>query len=642
MSNWGIRRAAHEPSVVKTNVTLSTHERTSPRHRRIDSTLLTAAQFPAAGLIVTAALAALVATTGVVATASAAPTVISSTRVEESSPSLVYSGTWREMNADADSGGGAKYLNSAGSVKLRFTGTDVSWISRTSPTSGKNNVYIDGVKVRTVDRYSATKEFNVPVFTANGLTEGPHTIELVWIGTANAASEGSNLLIDAVEFSTVRDAAPATPTSPTPTPPPVTAPAPTTPPAPQTPTTPPAPVAITTAPVASIAAVGDRGVSISWVKPAASSPAGYLLKRHSDSAPAVTIATVGASTTSYLDISVVPGIRYRYTVAAVTSQGTITGTSAAVAATAKAVGSGTGKRFANCPTGTITVRNATELKSAFYWAAPGTVIRLAPGTYDGQFNLRRSGTQASPIWVCGSREAILTTRSVSSGLALTVENQHDIVFAGFSIRNSFKGLTVVNSDRITATDLEIQHIGFEAVHLRAQTADSEVTFNRIFDIGVIRPEFGEGIYIGTSDANWCKYNGCQPDRTTRVLVYGNTIWDTGAQAIEAKAGTSNGVIAGNRIDGSSTQNSPWITVKGNEWLISDNIGRNSTSHGYATNASVAGWGKANVFTRNTGSGVIGFGTWIHQPSTVASLGNRVSCLESVAARSGVTNVSCLR
>jgi len=640
MSNWGIRRTAPELSVVKTNVTLSIHERTPPRHRRTGSTLLTAAQFPASGLIVTAALAALVASTGVVATASAASTVISSTRVEESSPSLVYSGTWREMNADADSAGGAKYLNSAGSVKLRFTGTDVSWISRTSPSSGKNNVYIDGVKVRTVDRYSATKEFNVPVFTASGLAEGPHTIELVWIGTANAASEGSNLLIDAVEFSTVRDAAPTT--TPAPTPPPVTAPAPTSPTPPPAPTTPPSPVIVTTAPVVSIAAVGDRGITVAWVKPAASSPAGYLLKRHSDNATAVTIATVGASTTNYLDISVVPGVRYGYTVAAVSSQGTITGTSVAVAAIAKAIGSGTGKRFANCPAGTITVRNATELKSAFYRAAPGMVIRLAPGTYDGQFNLRRSGTQASPIWVCGSREAILTTRSVSSGLALTVENQHDIVFAGFSIRNSFKGLTVVNSDRITATDLEIQHIGFEAIHLRAQTADSEVTFNRVHDTGVIRPEYGEGIYIGTSDANWCKYNGCQPDRTTRVLIYGNTIYDTGAQAIEVKAGTSNGVIAGNRIDGSSTRNSPWITIKGNDWLISDNIGHNSTSHGYATNASVAGWGKANVFARNTGSGVTGFGTWIHQPSTVAPLGNRVSCLESVAARSGVTNVSCLR
>ena len=226
-----------------------------------------------------------------------------------------------------------------------------------------------------------------------------------------------------------------------------------------------------------------------------------------------------------------------------------------------------------------------------------------------------------------------------------MENKHDIVLAGMTIRDSFKGVTVINSDRITVTDLLVERIGYEAIHLRAQTADSEVTYNTIRKTGLVRDEFGEGIYIGTSDSNWCKYNGCQPDRTDRTLVLGNTISETGAQAIEAKAGTSDGIIARNNIVGYSPGSSSgegWVLIKGNDWLIADNAGRNSPQDGFATNGSVSGWGKDNIFVRNSASNTAEFGVWIHRPNNV-DLKNKVSCNNSTSsARNGSMNVDCLK
>ena len=42
---------------------------------------------------------------------------------------------------------------------------------------------------------------------------------------------------------------------------------------------------------------------------------------------------------------------------------------------------------------------------------------------------------------------------------------------------------------------------------RKNTTDSLVTGNEIFDTGNRREKFGEGVYIGSSDANWGALTG---------------------------------------------------------------------------------------------------------------------------------------
>ena len=69
---------------------------------------------------------------------------------------------------------------------------------------------LDGKKVATVDRYTSSNGWQVPVFTSGTLSSGSHTIEIVRTGARNAKSGGSNLLIDAI---VVTDAGTATTTS---------------------------------------------------------------------------------------------------------------------------------------------------------------------------------------------------------------------------------------------------------------------------------------------------------------------------------------------------------------------------------------------------------------------------------------------
>ena len=281
--------------------------------------------------------------------------------------------------------------------------------------------------------------------------------------------------------------------------------------------------------------MADAGVTVAWVANI-EAPYGFAVKRATDVGTYLTLAKVAGDVSTFRDVSVVPGQSFTYVVSALDSRGASAVTSVPVSAVAKHLLPSTTYRYATCPAATVTVSTASALKSAIAAATGGTVIRLNPGTYVGTFSLYRSGTKVAPIWICGPRTAILTSGGYASGNVLNVSGQHDVVFAGFTVRDSFKGVTVIDSDRVVVTDLLVEDIGYEAVHLRNQTSDSDVTYNTIRRSGLVLPQYGEGVYVGTSSNNWCRYNDCLPDATTRVRVIGNTISQTGAQSIEVKSG----------------------------------------------------------------------------------------------------------
>ena len=59
-------------------------------------------------------------------------------------------------------------------------------------------VWLDGVKVKTVDLYSSTAQWRKAVFAGNQLsTSQPHTIEIRALGAKNASSSGTRVDVDA-------------------------------------------------------------------------------------------------------------------------------------------------------------------------------------------------------------------------------------------------------------------------------------------------------------------------------------------------------------------------------------------------------------------------------------------------------------
>jgi hypothetical protein len=197
------------------------------------------------------------------------------------------------------------------------------------------------------------------------------------------------------------------------------------------------------------------------------------------------------------------------------------------------------------------------------------------------------------------------------------------------VGNLIEGLTVTGT-------------GDEAVHLRRNSTDNVVRGTTIRRTGLRKPKFGEGVYVGTAESNWCKLTGCKPDTSDRNLIEGNDIAGTTAESVDIKEGTSDGIVRGNRFDGAAMEESDaWVNVKGNRWLIEDNVGTASPEDGFQVHEIEDGWGRDNVFRGNTAR-VNGPGFAINAAGPEEMRDSTTVSCDNVAdgAASGLSNVSC--
>ena len=125
------------------------------------------------------------------------PTV---TRVEETDPSITYTGDWFPTDPRTWSGGTAVYSTTAGNeATLAFTGTAVDWIGFLGPQTGIARVFLDGVLAAEVDTYSPTEQTQVVVFRATSLANASHTLTVEATGQQNPVSTGAYVVVDAFD-----------------------------------------------------------------------------------------------------------------------------------------------------------------------------------------------------------------------------------------------------------------------------------------------------------------------------------------------------------------------------------------------------------------------------------------------------------
>jgi hypothetical protein len=121
-------------------------------------------------------------------------------RYDQTDVHIVKSGTWANyastLSYSASYGRASTALASA---TVYFTGTRFDWIAMKGTTTGKADVYVDGVKVTAtpIDLAATSAAYQVSVFTTGTL---PNTSHIVKIERSAASAAGKYLTIDAVDI----------------------------------------------------------------------------------------------------------------------------------------------------------------------------------------------------------------------------------------------------------------------------------------------------------------------------------------------------------------------------------------------------------------------------------------------------------
>jgi len=517
---------------------------------------------------------------------------------DETSTSVSWSGKRSSQRVPDAYEGSLVTLSSGGaSVTFAFRGAGVAWLARTGPFDGRADVYLDGRRTSGVDLYTSAKRYQQPVYSVGGLQEGKHTLRVVRAGTKNPRSTGRNVTVDA--FRVLDAKPPARPLPPS---------------------------------------VEDHGsgARVTWTRGAEPDLAGYRLVRRAATGDSVVVGTTGAGGSTLDDVGLAVGVSYTYSLQAVDTSGNASSWSAGVVLTRAAPALPDLPRYATCPDPTVEVGDTAALRAALDAAAPGTVIRLRPGRYQGQTNMTVRGTAKAPVWVCGPRTAVFDGGGTARNGGLRIVGSAHLVVAGVSVRNSQKGVSVLGSSSVVLADLAVTDIGEEAVHLKFGTVDSALVGSTISRTGLGSPAYGEGVYVGTDHSNWCAWTACAPDRSDRNRIEQNVISQTAAEPIEVKEGTVDGVLSGNQLDGAGSTVGRLIALKGSDWTVSGNVGTDGGGDGVQVLQRL-GFGTGNAVFDNTFKGrLTGYGVRL----PVGDPTNVVGCDTTVPPGARVSNAVC--
>ncbi len=261
----------------------------------------------------------------------------------------------------------------------------------------------------------------------------------------------------------------------------------------------------------------------------------------------------------------------------------------------------------------VLVTNTEELIAALADAKAGDDIILREGLYQNDTNL---GEWAAFHAIAdGTAEQHIVIRSEDPAHPATIsgvtqDNKVALKVIGsyWEIRDLIvceaqKGIFLQQSEHSIISGCEVYNIGSEAIHIIDNSSYNLVEDCYVHDAGTLYPQYGEGVYIGSSKNTEgygyeCHYN------IVRGCNFGPNI---AADHVDIKEFTIGNIVEqctfdGTGIKGENGGNS-FVEVKGNNCIIRNNVGyRNGNEiipYAFDANVQLEGWAQNNKIYDNT-------------------------------------------
>ncbi|MCA9858782.1 MAG: hypothetical protein KC438_03630, partial [Thermomicrobiales bacterium] len=244
----------------------------------------------------------------------------------------------------------------------------------------------------------------------------------------------------------------------------------------------------------------------------------------------------------------------------------------------------------------VPVANAQELTQALETAQAGDQIVLAPGKYAGNFSISASGEQGKQIWICGPREAVIDSGGPANGTALLITGSMVGVW-GISVTNAQTGILVDGGTQVQIDYVAVSTTGGAGIAFQSNASDGVVQDSLIHHTGLTAGSSGVGVSVGAPAGA----SSDELDQNDNMRISRTRIWDTAAESIRVREGSTGGLLDYNSFDGTAmTTGDSWVDLRGNEYVVRGNVGVGSPGDGFQThNVGNLGWGKQNTFTMNT-------------------------------------------
>ncbi len=189
----------------------------------------------------------------------------------------------------------------------------------------------------------------------------------------------------------------------------------------------------------------------------------------------------------------------------------------------------------------IHVTAQDDLQERIDAAKGGDVLLLDTGTYQGFSMAGRHFTVEKPLVIRaapGARPLLLG--SDYGGYLAKMTDCSYLVLDGLTLENSNQPIYCRTIDHVIFVNLEVHNSGQEMIHIRGTSRYVDIRHCRLYDSGHHRPQWSEGIYIGT---------GQPPEENTEhVWIEGNDISRTGnSEGINIKSRSYHVTIRGNRV-----------------------------------------------------------------------------------------------